>query len=104
MLAIFIYIIKKNNSWDTFKQKIDNYFSVTSLCWKPDKTALVTGNLMKSVDLFEVSIKSDDIKVSLFDVKQISDNQLVIKNNQTQKSNVIKISISSQIITIFPAF
>jgi hypothetical protein len=89
---------KKNNSWDAFKQKIDNYFSVTSLCWKPDKTALVTGNLMKSVDLFEVSIKSDDIKVSLFDVKQISDNQLVIKNNQTQKSNVIKISISSQII------
>ena len=97
--ACYFYLYnKKNNSWDAFKQKIDNYFSVTSLCWKPDKTALVTGNLMKSVDLFEVSIKSDDIKVSLFDVKQISDNQLVIKNNQTQKSNVIKISISSQII------
>ena len=87
---------KKNNSWNNFMHRIDNYSSVSAICWKPDKTALVTGNLMKSVDLFTVSIL-DDIKELLFDIKQVSDNQIVIKNNKTQKSYDI-ISMSSKII------
>ena len=89
---------KKNNSWNAYTITMDNYFLVSAICWKPDKTALITGNLKKSVDLFEVSIKLDDVKELLFDIKQVSNNQIIIKNNQTQKSKTVDILLSSKII------
>ncbi len=36
---------------------IDNYYTVTALCWKNDGSKLVTGSLCGSVDIYDASLR-----------------------------------------------
>ena len=94
---MFIYTMKQ--VWESCAKKIENYYSITSLCWKPDGSTLVTGNLINSVDLFEACLSKTIFK-DIFEITYVSHNQVVIKNNQTQKRLVIKPKLSAQIIKI----
>ena len=55
----FIYTYnRRTRQWEELEVKnIQNYYTVTSACWKNDGSKLVTGNLCGSVDIFDVSMK-----------------------------------------------
>ena len=44
-------------------KKIDNYYTVTAVCWKNDGSKLVTGSLCGSVDLYDASLRKVRYKV-----------------------------------------
>ena len=58
---VYLYNARKQN-WEFCNKKVDNYYSITALCWKPDGSTLVTGNLLGSVDLFEACLKKTIFK------------------------------------------
>ena len=58
---VFLYNARKQ-IWEACVKNIENYYTVTSLCWKPDGSTLVTGNLLGSVDLFEACLKKTIFK------------------------------------------
>jgi len=98
--AFYVYLYNERKQvWESCAKKIENYYSITSLCWKPDGSTLVTGNLINSVDLFEACLSKTIFK-DIFEITYVSHNQVVIKNNQTQKRLVIKPKLSSQIMKI----
>ena len=74
-------------------------YSVTSLCWKPDGSSLVTGSLCGSVDVFEACVKKSVYKEK-FEITYVSHTQVVIKNLETQKRLVIKPQCSTEITKI----
>ena len=90
---VFLYNERKQ-VWESCVKKIENYYSITSLCWKPDGSTLVTGNIINSVDLFEACLSKSVFK-DIFEITYVSHNQVVIKNTQTQKHPVIKPKLSS---------
>ena len=62
--SFFIYYYNKaNNKWEEKIIKIENYFVISSICWKPDKSALVVGNLINSVDIYDIYLKKRYIKI-----------------------------------------
>ena len=95
---VYLYNARKQN-WEFCNKKVDNYYSITALCWKPDGSTLVTGNLLGSVDLFEACLKKTIFK-DIFEISYVSHSQVVIKNNQTQKRLVIKPKMSIEITKI----
>ena len=98
--SFYVYLYNERKQvWESCVKKIENYYSITALCWKPDGSTLVTGNLINSVDLFEACLSKTIFK-DIFEVTYVSHNQVVIKNNQTQKRLVIKPKLSSQILKI----
>ena len=98
--SFYVYLYNERKQvWESCVKKIENYYSITALCWKPDGSTLVTGNLINSVDLFEACLSKTVFK-DIFEVTYVSHNQVVIKNNQTQKRLVIKPKLSSQIMKI----
>jgi len=48
----------KRPQWDEICcKKIENYYSVTAACWKPDGSKLCVGSICGSVDIFEICLK-----------------------------------------------
>ena len=103
-----IYIFFYNESkhlWQNFTKKIENYFPITSICWKPDGTALVVGNLVNSVDIFEVIINKTLIKDKSKKFNILIDQNLIkVMNNQTNKCMVINSKYSSLFIIMSKIF
>ena len=65
---------QKRNTWEeTGVKHIDNYYSITSVCWKNDSSRLVIGSLCGSVDTFDISMKKIRYK-GKFDLNYISPN------------------------------
>ena len=95
---VFLYNERKQ-VWESCAKNIENYYSITALCWKPDGSTLVTGNINSSVDLFEACLKKSVFK-DIFEITYVSHNQVVIKNTTNQKRLVIKPKLSSQIVKI----
>jgi len=54
---------------------IDNYYSITSMCWKADGSRFVTGNLCGSVDMYDISMKKLRLK-GKFELNYISPSQV----------------------------
>jgi intraflagellar transport protein 172 len=82
--SIYIYFFNdKKQKWENSVTKIENYYLITALCWKPDRSALVTGNLISSVDLFEAYL-SKKIYKDIFEIMFITNNLIKITNKQTQ--------------------
>lgn len=49
---------QKRTQWEEIGvQNIENYYTVTALCWKNDGSKLVTGSLCGSFDLYDASMK-----------------------------------------------
>ena len=95
---VFLYNGRKQ-IWESCVKNIDNYYSITSLCWKPDGSTLVTGNLLGSVDLFEACLKKTVFK-DIFEITYVSHSQVVIKNLETKKRLIIKPQLSIEITKI----
>ena len=93
---VFLYNNRKLIWEEGCVKNMDGMYSVTSLCWKPDGSALVTGNLCGSVDVFEACLKKTIFKEK-FEVTYVSHSQVVIKNLETNKRLVIKPSLSNEI-------
>ena len=94
--SVYIYIYnKRDKKWDEIIKKIKNEF-ITALCWKPDRSTLVIGNLINSVDLYEVYLYKGIIK-EMFEMSIITKDTIKIKHRQTQKFKVIKTQNSSKI-------
>ena len=96
--CVFLYNGRKQ-VWENCPKFVDGLYSVTALCWKPDGSTLVTGNLSGSVDLFEACLKKTIFK-DIFEITYVSHNQVVIKNNQNQKRLVIKPQMSTDIVKL----
>lgn len=93
---IFLYNSRKLMWEEACIKYLEGLYSVTALTWKPDGSALVTGNLTGSVDLFEAYIKKQIFK-DRFEITYVSHSQVVIKNRDTQKRLIIKPSLSNEI-------
>ena len=49
---------KKRDQWEEIGiKKIENYYTVTALCWKNDGSKLITGSLCGSVDMYDASLR-----------------------------------------------
>lgn len=57
---------------------IENYYSVTAVCWKNDSSRLVIASLCGSVDMFDISMKKIRYK-GKFDLNYIGPSQIVIQ-------------------------
>lgn len=49
---------QKRSQWEEIGIKhIENYYTITAVCWKNDSSKLVIGSLCGSVDTFDLSMK-----------------------------------------------
>jgi intraflagellar transport protein 172 len=93
---VFLYNNRKLVWEEGCVKNIEGMYSCTSLCWKPDGSGLVTGNICGSVDVFEACLKKTIFKQK-FEVTYVSHSQVIIKNIETNKRLVIKPNLSSEI-------
>lgn len=79
--SFYIYFYNElNKTWDYISIKNYNYNYITSICWKPDKTSLIIGNLINSADIYEIYLSKTIIK-EIFEITFITNNYLKITNN-----------------------
>jgi len=96
---VFLYNSRKQIWEEACIKNIEGLYSVTALCWKPDGSALVTGNLSGSVDIFEACLRKTIFKEK-FEITYVSHSQVVIKNLESGKRLVIKPNLSEEITKI----
>ena len=68
---------------------IENLYSVTALCWKPDGTRFVIGSLCGSVDVFEICNRKVRYK-GKFEFSYVSVSQVIVSELATGLKVVIK--------------
>ena len=71
-------------------KNIENLYSVTALCWKPDGSKLVIGSLCGSVDVFEVCLRKARYK-GKFEFVYVSVSQVIV----TELATGMKVAIKS---------
>lgn len=71
-------------------KNIENLYSVTALCWKPDGSKLVLGSLCGSVDVFEICLRKARYK-GKFDFVYVSISQVIV----TELATSMKVAIKS---------
>lgn len=71
-------------------KNIENLYSVTALCWKPDGSKLLTGSLCGSVDVFEICLRIARYK-GKFEFTYVSTSQVLV----TELASGLKVSIRS---------
>ncbi|MCQ2816330.1 MAG: hypothetical protein MJ252_03590 [archaeon] len=95
---VFLYNGRKQ-IWESCIKPCENYYTVSAICWKPDGSALLTGNLLGSVDLFEACLDKTTFR-DIFEVTYVSHSQVLIKNTETTKRLIIKPRLSDEIIKL----
>ena len=78
---------------------IENLYSVTALCWKPDGSKLVLGSLCGSVDVFEVCLKKARYK-GKFEFVYVSVSQVIVTELATNMKVAIKSDYGLEITKI----
>lgn len=96
---VYLYNARKQIWEEGCIKHVEGMYSVSALCWKPDGSGLITGNLCGSVDLFEACLKKTIFKEK-FEITYVSHSQVVIKNMETTKRLVIKPTLSNEIVKI----
>ena len=100
--SFYIYFYNQTNKkWDELITKVENYI-ITSICLKPDNSALVIGNFMNNVDMYKINNnenenKNNFIKDNMYEIEIINDNNINITNKQNGKSINIMSQYSSPI-------
>ena len=95
--SFFIYYYNKaNNKWEEKIIKIENYFVISSICWKPDKSALVVGNLINSVDIYDIYLKKKIYK-NIYEFTFVTKNFIRVTNMQSKQYLNIKYQDTSKI-------
>lgn len=96
---IFMYNKRKQVWEEACVKNVDGLHMVTALAWKPDNSALITGNLSGSVDLFECFLAKKNFKEK-FEIVYITSNQIMLKNKENNKKLFIKPTINQTIVSI----
>eukprot|EP00919_Chromeraceae_sp_WS-2016_P058194 GHVR01138179.1.p1 GENE.GHVR01138179.1~~GHVR01138179.1.p1 ORF type:complete len:200 (+),score=2.53 GHVR01138179.1:390-989(+) len=77
----------KRGQWEEILCKhIENYYTVTAVCWKNDGSKLVTGNLCGSVDIYSASFKT--VTKGKYKLNYVSPSQVIIQG--TGKDSILK--------------
>lgn len=71
-------------------KNIENLYSVTALCWKPDGSKLVIGSLCGSIDVFEICLRKARYK-GKFEFVYVSISQVIV----TELATSLKVAIKS---------
>ncbi|CAD8094928.1 unnamed protein product [Paramecium sonneborni] len=83
---------QKRSQWEEIGVKhIENYYTITALCWKNDSSKLITGSLCGSVDAWDISMKKIRFK-GKYDLNYIGPSQIVIQVLSTNQQAVIRSS------------
>ena len=78
---------------------IQNYYTITAGCWKPDGTKFFTGNLCGSVDVLDISIKKMKFK-GKFELSYISPSKVKIVSLEKGTQAVITSNRGLEIVKI----
>jgi intraflagellar transport protein 172 len=90
----------RRQQWEEICVKhIENYYSVTAVCWKADGSKLVIGSLCGSVDLFDASMKKIKYK-GKFEFNYVAPNQVIVKTLSDGNRSVVKSKYASEITKI----
>jgi intraflagellar transport protein 172 len=88
-LSIFNWSISKGE-WEEVPTKIiENYYTVTSLAWKPDGSRLMAANMCGAVDLFDCCLRRSRYK-GKFEFTYVSSSQVIVKRLSTGSRIVLK--------------
>lgn len=88
-LHIFNWSLSKQ-IWEESQPKIiDNFYTVSSLSWKPDGSRLVVGNMMGTVELFDCCLRRSKYK-GKFEFNYVSPSQVIVKRLATGSRIVLK--------------
>ena len=105
LFHIFLFNELKHN-WEKIIKKLDKECLITNICWKPDRSALVLGNSLNSVDMYDIylsnKIFNNDNKNNnneIFEVTCLINNYYKIKNKQTQKYMILQSKDFSKLFT-----
>ncbi len=93
-IFIYTYNIKLKKWEESCIVNIENYYSITALCWKQDFGILITGSLCGSLDMFESCIKKSIIGDN-FELTYISLSQIIIMDTEKAKRMMIKTNLSN---------
>ena len=76
--------------WEEAQTKIiENFYTVSSLAWKPDGSRLVAGNMMGTVELFDCCLRRSRYK-GKFEYNYVSPSQVIVKRLSTGSRIVLK--------------
>jgi len=90
----------KRGTWEEIGYKhIENYYSVTALCWKCDGSKVVTGSLCGSVDVYDASMKKVNYK-GKFEMNYVSPSQIVVMTISSKSITVINSRLSLEITKV----
>ena len=90
----------RRGQWEEIGVKnIENYYSVTAICWKQDGSKLVTGSLCGSVDMFDASMKKIKYK-GKFEFNYVAPNQVIVKTLSDGSRCVVKSKYGPEISKI----
>lgn len=90
----------KRPQWtETTVKHIENLYSITALCWKPDGAKLVLGSLCGSVDVFEACMRKARYK-GKFEFTYVSASQVIVKELATGTKVAIRSEFGCEIVKI----
>jgi intraflagellar transport protein 172 len=88
-LNIFNWSMSKGE-WEEAPTKIiENYYTVTSLAWKPDGSRLMAANMCGAVDLFDCCLRRSRYK-GKFEFTYVSSSQVIVKRLSSGSRIVLK--------------
>jgi intraflagellar transport protein 172 len=93
---IFMYNSKKSQWEEVCIKNVENYYTVTALCWKPEVNTLVTGSLCGSIDIFESCLKKS-LYGDKYEITYISHYQVTVKDLESGRRITIKSIFSNEI-------
>jgi intraflagellar transport protein 172 len=97
------YMFNLNQKRDEFEEAgvmdIENYYNITSMCWKSDGSRFITGNLCGSVDMYDISMKKMRYK-GKFELNYISPSQVHVLALETGEKSLINSSRGYEITKI----
>ena len=87
----------RNSIWEEVGVKvIDNFYTVTSLAWRPDGSRLSLGSLCGAVDLYDACIRKHRYK-GKFEFTYVSKSQVIVRRLSTEVRIVLKSSYGYEI-------
>eukprot|EP00049_Salpingoeca_infusionum_P011387 m.198132 g.198132 ORF g.198132 m.198132 type:complete len:1733 (+) comp14914_c0_seq4:203-5401(+) len=88
-LRVYDYNMRRSTWTQSNPKDIQNLYSVTSMCWKPDGSRLIVGNLCGGVESFDCCLKKVVYK-GKFDFTYVGPSQVIVKKIATGTRLVLR--------------
>ncbi|KAI8611221.1 hypothetical protein BC830DRAFT_1069003 [Chytriomyces sp. MP71] len=86
---IYNFSISKRTWEEAPLKMIENFYTVTSLSWKPDGSRLIAGNMCGAVEMFDCCLRRSRYK-GKFEFTYVSPSQVIVKRLSTGSRIVLK--------------